>query len=36
MDNHTVTVEYDDTKAKVDDFVKALGEAGFSATPAKK
>lgn len=30
MTAHTVTVEYDDTLVKLDDIVKALGNAGFS------
>lgn len=36
MDAHTVTVVFDDAKAKSDDFVKALSDAGFSTTGATK
>jgi copper chaperone CopZ len=33
MTAHTVTVEYDDAQVKIDDIVKALGDAGFVASP---
>ena len=30
MNEHTVTVEFDDDGASIDDIVKALGEAGYT------
>lgn len=36
MNAHTVTVEFDDAAAKVEDVMKALGEAGFSTTKQEK
>ncbi len=36
MTAHTVTVEYDDAVVKLDDIVKALGNAGFAVVPKQK
>ena len=30
MNTHTVTVEFDDDEASIDDVIQALSEAGYS------
>ena len=30
MENHTVTVGFDDAETSIDDIVKALGKAGYT------
>ena len=30
MNDHTVTVEFDDDQTSIDDIVKALGKAGYT------
>ena len=32
MNQHTVTVAFDDDETSIDDFVKALNEAGYEVT----
>ena len=36
MDEHTVTVAFDDEKLSVDAIVKALGEAGYTVPSHSK
>jgi copper chaperone CopZ len=36
MNKHTLTVQFDDEKASVDQMVKALGKAGYTVPSFQK